>query len=181
MTTNPQAQELPEPDKLLYQSQGHSQRWVVAGVAVPPNALPYFTADQMLAFRAEGIAASQAVPEPVNVLGLTWRECSMREWMTVRDALLLARQHLNRGGVNNTWITPYIELASSRSKAIPDYAIENAIAPVEVREAMSEEQITEIYKASFPGYDIRSAPPDSIQYARNIEAFHDIGTDKKGE
>lgn len=35
---------------------------------------------------------------------------------------------------------------------------------------ISQERITEIYKASFPAYDIRSAPDDIVAFSRAIEA-----------
>lgn len=47
---------LPEPHKMIYESSGNSQRWVVAGLAVPPGALPVFTADQMHAYALSAVA-----------------------------------------------------------------------------------------------------------------------------
>lgn len=64
MTTQPKPAPvlppLPVADKMLYESHGHRNRWIVAGVAVPPTAAPYFTEDQMQAYALKTIEA-QAV------------------------------------------------------------------------------------------------------------------------
>lgn len=38
---------MPEPAAHRYMSHGHSSRWQLAGRAVPPDAEPLYTADQM--------------------------------------------------------------------------------------------------------------------------------------
>jgi hypothetical protein len=38
---------MPEPATHRYMSHGHSSRWQLAGKAVPPDAEPLFTADQV--------------------------------------------------------------------------------------------------------------------------------------
>ncbi|MFS2049757.1 hypothetical protein ACEN9J_02745 [Variovorax sp. Varisp41] len=41
---------MPEANDFRYMSHGHSKRWVLAGAAVPPNAEPLYTADQLRAY-----------------------------------------------------------------------------------------------------------------------------------
>lgn len=55
---------MPEPAAHRYMSHGHSSRWQLAGKAVPPNAEPLYTADQMHAmFEAATERAAKVVEQ----------------------------------------------------------------------------------------------------------------------
>lgn len=66
---------MPEPAAHRYMSHGHSSRWQLAGKAVPPNAEPLYTADQMRAMfeaateRAAKVGAAAAYDAAMKYAG----------------------------------------------------------------------------------------------------------------
>ena len=84
---------MPEPATHRYMSHGHSSRWQLAGKAVPPDAEPLFTADQVrqaMLDATERAAKKVEDTDVVDVAGPNSYYCQLGDAAATRAACAAA-------------------------------------------------------------------------------------------
>jgi len=113
-----------------------------------------------------GLAESELLDTPVcpghkasiNAIGKTWDECSRIEWSSIGDALIQARNFLQAGGTRHSWLDPHVQLAMSRSAAVPDYGFDRSGRNVKITSSGAA------VDQSYPwNYDMAGCPDGKVQ------------------